>query len=421
MKLAGCAGARFLAGMDVASAPPTRLRLTSIDLLRGLVMVVMVLDHTRDFVHREGMTADPMDPATTTPALYFTRWITHFCAPVFVLLAGLAVRLQAASRNNAEVAARLWRRGLSLVALELLVLRPLIWFQLDPALLAFLQVIWAIGWSMCGLALLLRWRVPVGVIGSLGLLVVAAHNLLSSSSFQFLVLGDIGDVGRACWLILMRQGVLQLGQDGPVVIAKYALLPWFGVLLLGHWLGGVFALAPESRRARLLGLGLATTAAFVLLRALCDYGDPRAFTATNDTTTTIYAFLRVEKYPPSLHYLLMTLGPAMLLLWGLERWCRDGQRSWLATIGRAPLFFYVLQWPVVHLVSRGLQWCDGQPLGWDARELRQLEDPLPPGCGFTLPVVYLAWAIGMLVLIPLTLAFANWKARHPERRWLRFF
>jgi uncharacterized membrane protein len=376
-------------------------RLPAIDLVRGLVMVVMVLDHARDFVHRDGLAGDPTDPSTTTPALFFTRWITHFCAPTFVFLAGLSVRLQLQrGADPAALGRATLRRGVQFVLLELVVLRPLMWFQLDYALLAFLQVIWAIGWGMVGLGVLLRWPGSRAAIAPLAVAIVAGHNLLEATPFSFAGIGSL----EAVHIVLFGRGGIAFGDGGPVAVAQYAIVPWLGVMLLGFAAGRLFALLAERRRRWLVWLGALGCGAFVLLRSTHGYGDPTEWHA--DATSgwrTVFAFLRVEKYPPSLQYCLMTLGPMLLLLAAAERVRGDGRLAWIVRLGKAPLFFYVLQWPLVHLVSRLFQWLDGQPIGWDAPNIRDFGQPLPEGCGFSLPVVYLAWALGLAVLVPLTL------------------
>lgn len=379
--------------------PRTSRRLPAIDLVRGLVMVVMVLDHMRDFVHVEGLTGDPTDPRTTTPALFFTRWVTHFCAPVFVCLAGLSVHLQLLrGLDRRALGAKILRRGVGFLLLELVVLRPLIWLQLDYSFLAHLQVIWAIGWGMVVLGALLHTPLPTRAIGALGVAIVALHNLLPHVPYSFANVGS----WAALRILLVGRGGIELGTGGPVAFAQYAIVPWTGLLLSGFAAGRLFALPTDHCRRALLRLGLFACVLFVALRAFGLYGDPSPWSDQPTAWRSVFSFLRLEKYPPSLQYCLMTLGPAFLAL----AWCQDvrtdGRWSVVIRLGRAPLLFYVLQWPVVHLVSRLLQWLAGQPVGWDSPNPLTLET-LPPGCGFSLLVVYLAWAIGLCLLVPLTL------------------
>lgn len=380
-------------------------------------MVVMLLDHARDFVHREGLTGDPLAPGSP-PALFFTRWITHFCAPTFVLLAGLSARLQLERGTpRAELAGWLGRRGLFLVLLELVVLRPLIWFQFDYAFLAHLQVIWAIGWAMAGLALLLRLRANDAVIGTLGLLLVAGHNLLPYVHVDWT---EAPWSWHALYVVLLRRGGIQFGEGGPVAFVHYPLLPWFGVMACGFWLGRWFLRPDAERRRRLLATGTAAVLGFLLLRGLGAYGDPRPWSPQAAVGESLLAFLRVEKYPPSLLFVLMTAGPAVLALGLWDRVRGDGPARLLITIGRVPLFFYVLQWPAVHLASRLFQWLAGQPLGWDAPNPVTLGTELPPGCGFGLGAVWLAWALCLLVLAPLAVGFAKWKRANAHRAFVHY-
>lgn len=368
-------------------------------------MVVMVLDHVRDFVHTQGVAGDPTDLATTTPALFATRWVTHFCAPTFVFLAGLSVRLQL--QRGAEpraLAGSLFRRGLFLVGVEVVLLRPLILFQFDYRLVAFLQVIWAIGASMCVLSTMLRWK--VAVVGALGLLLVVARSaVFRHEPFLFADAYSL-DVLK---VLLLQRGAVPLWNEGPVIACVYPLLPWFGVMALGYATGTLYACAAEVRRRWLLVLGLATTGLFVVLRSLRSYGDPDPWNRDAEGWRCVASFLRVEKYPPSLQYVAMTLGPVLLFLACTERVRGDGALRRLVALGRAPLVFYVLQWPAVHLVSRLFQWLDGQPVGWDRIDfLGDLR--LPEGCGFSLPVVYLAWFATLVVITPLTFAIERWRA-----------
>lgn len=394
----------------------------AIDLLRGTVMVVMLLDHARDFLHRDGLTGDPSDPATTTVALFFTRWITHFCAPVFVLLAGWSARLaQEGGRDARELAGWLQRRGLFLVALELIVLRPLIGFQFDASFVAHLQVIWVIGWAMVSLALLLRLRWSATAIGALGLALVVLHNLLPHAAFSIATFPSVESLA----LLLHRKGALALGSaTGPIAIVQYPLVPWIGVLWCGYFVGGVERCDEARRRRVLLAAGAAAVTIFLGLRGSNWYGDPAPWSVHASGVRTLSSFLRVEKYPPSLAYLLMTLGPAMLLLGALGRRALGTGRfaapvRALVALGRVPLFFYVLQWPTVQLTARLFQAIAGQPIGWDAADPLTLTE-LPPGCGFSLPVVYLGGLLALAVLLPISFAFGRFQQSHPEWRWLRW-
>ena len=398
-----------LSGIRVAAADAApRGRVDSVDLLRGLVMVIMLLDHTRDFVHADSLLFDPSDLSRTTPALFLTRWITHFCAPVFVLLAGTGAYLQLArGKTKAELSRFLWTRGLWLIVLELTVVRFGVAFNLDYAAFpGFLQVIWVIGVSMIVLAALVHLRLRT--VAAIGVAMIALHNLAD---------GVIMDVPNepawlvSVWMILHQQGFI----PGTRMLVLYPLVPWIGVMAAGYALGAVYEWEPERRRRFLLRLGLGLTAAFVVLRAVNVYGDPSRWAVQESPAFTVLSFLRTTKYPPSLLFLLMTLGPAMLLLAWAEATRRGPLGRALVTFGRVPLFFYVLQWLTAHGLAILLGLAAGQPVAY------QLMDPIskigrvPPGAGFSLAVTYAAWIGGTLLLYPLCRWFAEVKRR--RRDW----
>jgi uncharacterized membrane protein len=398
--------------MTTAPAPAASPRLESIDLLRGLVMVWMLLDHTRDFLHVDGLTRDPTDPTTTTPLLFLTRWITHFCAPTFVLLAGVSARLQALrGKPRRELARHLVARGLLLVALELVVLRPLIWFDLDPSFLAHLQVIWVIGWSMVILAGLIA--VPIPWLLALALATIGLHDLADGLPRAWPADEPL-EIALA--LLHQRTGV-QLGSG--IVFVQYSLVPWFAVLALGYVIGGVYALEPARRKRILNAAGAVALVVFFAGRWINMYGDPRPWSVQATPWRTAASFFALEKYPPSLFYLAMTLGPALLALAWL-----DGRRvpsfaRPLLDFGRVPLVFYVLQWPMVHAIAWLFQAIAGQPMGWDRINPLTLA-ALPEGCGFDLSTVYAGFALGLLLLWPICRWYAAFRRRHPDRAVLRY-
>jgi uncharacterized membrane protein len=402
-----------------ANRTPARARIESIDLVRGVVMVVMLIDHMRDFLHRDGLTGDPLDPASTTLGLYATRWITHLCAPTFVFLAGVSAHLQLQrGLSKAALTRFLISRGLFLVALELLVLRPLIWFQLDLRLAAFLQVIWVIGWSMVILAGLIH--APRWLIALFGFALVCLHNTLDGITVGW----PANSFGTAIWTLLHQKNAIQLGSGGAIAFVQYPLIPWCGVMALGYLAGRLFDIEPRRRRRALAGLGVGALALFFVLRTLNVYGDLRPWSVPRGVDgeplarwRAALSFFNVEKYPPSLLYLAVTLGLALLALAALDgkRFGRLGQA--LITFGRVPLFFYVLQWPMVHFTAWFLQAVNGQPLGWDIQSI--FNPQMPPGAGFGLPGVFLGWAIGTVVLYPVCAAFAAYKRRN-RAVWLSY-
>jgi uncharacterized membrane protein len=419
------AGVLTGAGTDAvdraAHATAPRRRIESVDLVRGAIMAIMMLDHTRDFAHFQAYDFDAANPARTDTVLFFTRWITHFCAPVFVLLAGSGAWFQQArGKSKGELSRFLIARGLWLVALEVLVLRLVIFMNADyGVLLAFLQVIWAIGWSLVVLAAVIH--LPMRAIVVLSVAVMAGHNLLdgvrvTSGDGPGIVLPEAGVV---FWKILHEPGpIFPFGTPGPAVLVLYPLVPWIAVMAAGYALGSAFGWAEKDRRRLLLRLGGGLTLAFVALRAINVYGDPVRWATQAEASRTIFSFLAVSKYPPSLLYLMMTLGPALLFLAWSERHTQGRLARILITFGRVPLFFYVLQWIVAHSFAILCTWLAGKPTGYLFGNLF-LSPPPPPGYGFGMPVVYAMWIVGLILLYPLCRWFAGVKARRRDW-WLRY-
>lgn len=317
-------------------------RLDGVDLLRGVVMAVMVLDHTRDFFS-DAAIPDLTDLSRTTPALFLTRWVTHFCAPVFAFLAGSGARLAGArGMGRTELARFLATRGLWLIFLELTVVQFGLLFYPVPALVLAL-VFWSLGGSFVLLSALVALRVPGRATGLLGVAILAAHNLLDG-----LRPGDAGAL-RPLVALLLRPGVVGVG--GIAILAGYPLLPWFGIVAAGYGFGEVLLFDRPRRRRVTLALGLALTAAFVLLRALNAYGDPRPWSPRADALTTVLSFVNCTKQPPSLLFALMTLGPALVALAAFDRERIGPVGRPFVTLGRVPLFFYLLQWYVIHVLA----------------------------------------------------------------------
>ena len=380
-----------------------RKRVQGVDLLRGLVIVLMALDHVRDYYSPTAFRPEDLDQAS--PALFLTRWITHFCAPIFVFLAGTSAWLyrDAAKLSNAGLARFLATRGLWLVFLELAIVNP----SWDASFVSFffLQVIWAIGTSMLVLSVLAlgpRWLAL-----AFGLAVVLGHNLLDP-----LVPPQFGSLWWA-WTVLHEGGFLSQSFAGGVLVV-YPVLPWWGVMALGFglspWLVG------ERRDERLVvGLGLACIAAFVVLRLGNFYGDASSWTPDpRGAGWSVLGALNVQKYPPSLLFLLMTLGPALLGLVAFEH-ARGAWTRPLAVFGRVPMFFYLVHVPVI-MLSAGT-WATltyGQVVNFFA------PGGIPDGYAPSLPRTYLVWALLILALYPLCRWYDGYKRAHPERRWLRY-
>lgn len=401
------------------------LRIHSIDMLRGVAIVLMTLDHARDFMNRDAFLRNPTDLTTTTPIIFLTRGVTHFCAPTFVFLAGLSVCLQLnRGKPKAEVARWLVYRGLFLIALELIVLRPLIWFNLDYSFITHLQVIWVIGWSMIVLAGLI-W-LPVSLVAVMGVLVVGGHHALDLVPIPRLVQSAPDAI-----LALLHEDrpILIHWPFQAIVFNHYPMIPWVAVMALGYVLGGFYRWPTSRRRAALTGLGWLILGLFVVLRWSNVYRDPNpwvvpageAVSHLNDWQRVVFSFVNTEKYPPSLQFLCMTLGPALVILGVLD----SREPGWfgrrMTVFGAVPLFFYVLQWPTLHLMSRLFQWMAGQPVGWDGYYPFADDYAVPEGTGFSIGVTYLGWILSLVLLYPLCSWFAGYKRRNPRRGWLAFF
>ena len=397
-------------------------RIDSIDLLRGIVMVIMMLDHTRDFVHNAALQFDPTDLSRTNIALFFTRWITHFCAPVFVFLAGTGAYLQLArGKSKAELSRFLVTRGLWLIFLELTIVKLGVFFNPDIRFLGFLQVIWVIGVSMIVLAALIY--LPKSVIAAFGLLMIALHNLLDTIR----VAGWHGPgtptpgLSEKLWIVLHQAfyAFPVFGDNSPVIAVIYPLIPWVGVMAVGYAFGALYQLDAQRRRRLLLMIGGAATVLFVVIRAIDRYGDPREWSQQKNLVYTVLSFVNTTKYPPSLLFLLMTLGPAILALVLFESRTSGGAiRKFFVTFGRVPLFFYILQWFTAHVISIVLHLAFGKPASWLWQSPVNFGQP-QPGIGFNLAVVYLAWIAGVVLLYPLCKWFAGVKQRRRDW-WLSY-
>lgn len=385
-----------------AAEHPTgpRPRLDSIDLLRGMVMVLMVLDHTRDYF--TNVQFDPSDMSRTTPALFFTRWVTHFCAPVFMFLAGTGAYLSLVrGRSKPQLAWFLVTRGLWLIVLELTVVRLAMSFSFSFTT-SFAIVLWAIGWSMIVLAALVL-VLPLPAIGALGVMMIAAHNLLDGIRPE-----SLGEL-RPLWLILHQPGQIPL-PGGYSLFVLYPLVPWIGVMAAGYAFGWFYTLEPRRRRLWLIGLGMSLTVAYLVIRAINLYGDPRKWSLQPTPVYTGLSFLNATKYPPSLNFLLMTLGPAITFL-GLVDGMRVRFMKPILTFGRVPLFFYVLQWPLIHVLAIAMAWLWHQPLDW---LLGNFPPRTPEGAGFGLGMVYVMWTVVLVLLYPLCVMYARLKQRRRQ-------
>jgi uncharacterized membrane protein len=372
------------------------VRVASIDVLRGLVMVLMALDHVRDYFSAARL--DALDLTQTSVPLFLTRWITHFCAPTFMMLAGISAYLISKRCTRGELTRFLATRGVWLVVLEVTVVNAAWAFNLNYEHGVFLQVIWAIGVSMIVLAALVH--LPPPLITAVAVVMIAGHNLFDGVAPE--------SFGEFAWL----WSLLHVQSPIPVGFVAYPLTPWIGVMALGYVLGAVYELDPPRRRRQLFRWGAAALGLFVLLRFLNGYGDPQPWSVQASASHTLLSFLNVEKYPPSLLYLLLTLGAGMLALAALEN-ARGSLAAMLRTFGRVPLFFYVAHIALAHLAA-GLV---ALTAGLGVSVLTNVFVFAPEGWGFGLPVVYLAWLLVIATLYPA----CRWYAEVRQRRtdwWL---
>jgi uncharacterized membrane protein len=398
-----------------ALAAASDSRIPSIDLIRGAVMIVMAIDHVRVY---SGLPAG--GPA---PGIFFTRWVTHFCAPAFVFLAGASAFLY--GRKHAGVSRYLLIRGAWLVFLELTFLRVAWTFNFDFAHHEMAGVIWVIGWCMILLAGLVK--LPLAVIGTLGLVVIAGHNLMDPYLPKLIpALGDNSLAGL--WKILYLgffAGPIRFGADGPNLIVLYSIIPWIGVMAIGYAFGKVLALEPARRNRICLAVGLGATTLFLVLRGFNLYGDPRPWNAVaqgpNGSTSmpALLAFLNTNKYPASLAFLLMTLGPTIALMPLLDQ-ARGRLARWIIVFGRVPFFFYMLHIPLIHALALVVSIVRlGKVSPWLFTNHPMGNPPPPEGYTWTLPLLYLVWAVAIVILYFPCRWFASLKGKRKDW-WLSY-
>lgn len=394
---------------DPLTGGKTRVRLENVDVLRGIVMIIMALDHVRDFFGNYAV--NPTDPATTTVTLFFTRWITHFCAPTFFLLTGLGSRLSRKSKSTAELSRFLVTRGLWLVFLDAVVVRCLgMQFNFDYRV-TVLNVLWALGWSMVSLSLLVRFppRVPLIV----GVILIVGHNTLDGIQAQSL------GVLAPLWSFLHAPGLLLPGPEHMVLIA-YPIIPWVGVTAVGYGLGEVFGWDAERRRTFLLKLGGVLVLAFLVLRAANVYGDPAPWKTQETAVRTLFSFLNTSKYPPSLAFLLMTLGPSLWVLALLERHTSSVFKPALI-FGRVPLFYFVVHLTLIHALAVLACYFRYGTVHYlfESPSLDKFPFTQPPNWPLSLPMVYVWWAVVVVLLYTLSVWFSGVKRRRKDW-WLSY-
>jgi uncharacterized membrane protein len=367
-------------------------------------MIIMALDHTRDFFGIPGQS--PTKLATASTALFFTRWVTNICAPGFFLLTGTGAYLSLKRKTTSELSRFLFTRGVWLIFLELVLARCLVYhFNVDYRL-TMLLVLWALGWSMIVLAVLVY--LPVSVVTAFGVAMITGHNLFDGVRSS-----------SPLWTVLHAPGFVLNGPEHAVFVS-YPLIPWIGVTAVGYGLGQVYAWDTGRRRAFLLRLGAGLSLAFVVLRSLNVYGDPSRWTHQRSAVFTALSFLNTTKYPPSLLFLLMMLGPLALLLWAVDRDTALVLRPALA-IGKVPLFYYVAHFLSLHLLVVVVCYLRYGSVHWmlESPDVAHYPFSAPPGWGYSLPTVYAVWACVVIAMYPLCRWFAAVKQRRDDA-WLSY-
>ena len=386
-------------------------RIGSIDLLRGLIMVIMALDHTRDYFHADAFVFDPLDLTKTTVPLFFTRWITHFCAPIFILLAGTSAFISGQRKTKKQLSAFLFKRGLWLIFLELTVVNFSWFFNIHFSFI-LLAVIWALGVCMIFLSVLIF--LPRSLILITGLILVCAHNLLNPIHYP-----DPNATGFV-WGLLHDQKFFTIGHF--TFMLAYPIIPWIGTMALGYCLGSLYADGYDANKRKdwLLGMGLSCLVLFVILRAINIYGNGEPWANQSSFAFNLLSFINITKYPPSLDYLLVTEGFALLFL-GFSEKANSGLTKVLSVFGRVPLFYYVLHIYLIHIIAvfaavfTGYTWTDMTGFTTWISYM-----PVLKGYGFNLAVVYLIWLAVVVALYPLCKRYDRYKSANRDKWWLSY-
>ncbi|MBS1509233.1 MAG: DUF1624 domain-containing protein [Bacteroidetes bacterium] len=392
---------------------PNKSRIASIDLLRGAVMIIMALDHTRDFFHNQALTGDPLDVNTTTPFLYFTRWITHLCAPTFVFLSGVSAWLQSQRKTKAALSQFLITRGLWLVFMELFIVTLGITGDIHYGFFV-LQTIWSIGISMVFLGLVI-W-LPFSAVLAIGLIIVLGHN-----SLDFAEAARKGDV-NLFWHFIHVPTVFPLPYwSNHMVGVFYPFLPWTGLMIVGYCFGRIFTAYDEAKRNRLvLFTGIGALLVFIILRAINMYGDPFHWSQQKDSLYTFLSFMNVTKYPPSLLYMCATLGITITFM-ALVKNTSSKLAKIIIVYGRVPFFYYILHFYLLHIINICCYISRGHTLAEGMKGVPGLPFKFAvPGEGYSLWVVYGIWAAVVIALYPLCKWYDNYKTNHREKWWLSY-
>lgn len=393
----------------MTGSTPASGRIASLDIIRGAVMVLMAIDHVRVYAG--------VPPGGPDPAVFFTRWITHFCAPAFFFLAGTGAFLFAQKAPDKGAVSRfLVTRGLILVLLELTLIRISWTFNLDYANYMLAGVIWSLGWCMVLLAVLVR--LPLGAIAAIGVAIVAGHNLIDPQLRQLAQATQTSPLGWL-WQILYFGGGFKLFGSGPPLIILYSLVPWIGVMSAGYAFGWVMLRPAEKRNRLCLGIGLGATALFLVLRGFNIYGNPWPWGGPQSRMPALLAFLNTNKYPASFQFLLMTLGPTIALIPLLDR-AHGALARWLTVIGRVPLFYYLLHIPLIHLVAVLISMVrTPASTGWLFTNHPMIPPDVPEGYMWSLGMLYLV-TLGVMILLYFPCRWFAARKATSTNPWLKF-
>ncbi len=390
-------------------ASNTRNRIESIDLLRGAIMIIMALDHTRDYFHADGFIYDPLDLHKTTAIIFLTRWITHFCAPIFMLLTGASAFIVGEKRGIKALSKFLLTRGFFLVIMEMTVVNFGWNFNIHFPDIDFL-VIWSLGASMIALSAMVY--LPKKVILAIGIILIAGHNLLDTVHVPGKGLGVF------LWSLLHEPGTFTWAGENVTVL--YPIIPWVGTIALGYSVGSLYSKNADAaqRKKLLLRLGIGSILLFIVLRFTNVYGDAALWSTQHSFVYTVLSFINVTKYPPSLLYLSITLGVAFILLSALE--IKPGKFGRvIAVYGRVPMFYYLCHIYLIHFLALfatnfcGKKWTDMIFDNFD--NLAKFK-----GYGFSLWVVYTVWVSVILLLYPVCRWYDKYKIAHKEKWWLSY-
>lgn len=385
-------------------------RIPSIDVLRGLVMVIMALDHTREFFHQYANTDDPLNLQTTTPLLFFTRWITHFCAPVFVFLSGTSAYLQGMRKSTKALSSFLIKRGLWLILLEIIFMSFV--FTLDPSYsLITLSILWAIGISMIILGVMIKFSWKTILVT--GLIIVCGHNLLDIPEAR-----SGGNVPLIL-TILHRPAILPV--SGSLALGNfYNFIPWTGVMMLGYCFGKVYDInLIEKRNNQIILTGLVLLLLFVAVRFINVYGDPRPWSMQKSGLYTFLSFINTTKYPPSFLFLCMTIGPALLFLAAIAT-KNNRVNAVLSVYGNVPLFYFLVHFFILRVGSVAFFLSRGHSFHEGFKGVPNFPFKfLVPGEGYSLGAVYIIWLTVVVLLYPACKWFARYKQAH-KTWWLSY-